>query len=97
MRIPKLYRQLIQFGLFGLLCGVLLALAGRLPKAWRLALLVGTVPVAFFGALILSFCVDSLDMWLRRRSRDPIWLKTYEGRQWLASEDGQKWQKERVK
>jgi hypothetical protein len=35
--------------------------------------------------------VDALDLWLRRRTRDPMWLMTNEGRAWLESEEGLMW------
>jgi hypothetical protein len=96
MKIPKVIRHLIQLAIFCLLAIALLAVAPHVQKSWRIVLLIATVPVAFFGALIISFYVDKIDLWLRRKSRDPIWLMTHEGKQWLASEEGQKWQKERV-
>ena len=37
--------------------------------------------------------IDALDQWLRRTTRDPIWLITQEGREWLDSEQGRKWRK----
>jgi hypothetical protein len=50
----------------------------RIPKPLR-QLLKGILPV------------DALDLWLRRRTRDPMWLMTNEGRAWLESEDGLMW------
>jgi hypothetical protein len=35
--------------------------------------------------------VDHVDLWLRRRTRDPIWLMTDEGRAWLSSPAGVAW------
>ncbi|MGL5058833.1 MAG: hypothetical protein ACRC62_02535 [Microcoleus sp.] len=53
----------------------------------------------FFGLLLFPIFsivggmpIDNLDLWLRRKTRDPIWLMTDEGREWLNSEEGQIWQ-----
>ena len=96
MKIPKVMRHLIQLAMFCLLAIASFTVAPHLPKPWSIVLFILTVPLAFFAALILSFYVDRIDLWLRRRSHDQIWLMTHEGKQWLASEEGQKWQKERV-
>jgi hypothetical protein len=37
--------------------------------------------------------IDAFDLWLRRKTKDPIWLMTQEGRQWLETEEGKEWQK----
>jgi hypothetical protein len=42
-------------------------------------------------SIAVTLPIDSLDLWLRRRTRDPIWLLTDEGRIWLATPEGRKW------
>jgi hypothetical protein len=95
MSIPKPIRHLIQLALLIVLAAALSQLALRLrpiPLAIFAALL--AVPSAFIAALVVSLCVDRVDLWLRRRSRDSLWLITDEGREWLASDEGKEWQRE---
>ena len=43
----------------------------------------------FFGAVP----VNALDFWLRRKTKDEIWLRSHEGKRWLQTKQGQAWQK----
>jgi hypothetical protein len=38
--------------------------------------------------------VDAFDVWLRRKTKDPIWLLTHEGKEWLKTDDGQEWKRQ---
>ena len=38
--------------------------------------------------------IDSFDFWLRRKTRDPVWLISHEGRQWLETDEGREWAKQ---
>ena len=52
-----------------------------------LFLVIAIPPISIF----VSMPIDAFDLWLRRRTRDPIWLLTDEGRSWLDSGEGRKW------
>ena len=70
-----------------------------------LTLLVYKVLQPFIGAWAVLLClpllfwlhlfspVDTLDLWLRRVTRDPYWLMTNEGAAWLRTEEGKAWLK----
>ena len=45
-------------------------------------------------SLLTSLPIDSLDFWLRRKTKDSFWLMSSEGQAWLKSEEGQDWAKE---
>lgn len=97
MSIPKLYRLLIQFTLFVALAIAFVAIASQLrPAALAVIALLLAVPGAYMIAFVFSMAViDPLDLWLRRRTRDPIWLMTTEGQEWLSSDEGKEWQARR--
>jgi hypothetical protein len=38
--------------------------------------------------------IDAFDFWLRRKTRDPIWLISHAGRQWLDTDEGREWAKQ---
>lgn len=97
MYIPKPHRLLIQFTLFVALAVAFVAVASELrPAALAIVALLLAVPGAYMIAFVFSMAViDPLDLWLRRRTRDPIWLMTSEGREWLSSDENKKWQTRR--
>ena len=35
--------------------------------------------------------IDAFDFWLRRKTRDPGWLISHEGREWLDTQEGREW------
>lgn len=39
--------------------------------------------------------IGTFDLWLRRRSRDPYWLMTDAGQEWIKTEEGRRWQAQR--
>ncbi|MBI5240332.1 MAG: hypothetical protein HY926_07645 [Elusimicrobia bacterium] len=80
MRIAKPYRLLIPAIAAGVAAGLTL---GSAKLLWLAILL-------FAGAYV----TDPLDFWLRRKTKDPIWLMSYEGREWLKTPEGQKWKQE---
>lgn len=88
MRISKPIRQILYLL-------VSLGVSGSLAAATRSSL--GWAALCFFVlafpplSLLLTLPIDALDRWLRRRSRDPMWLLSEEGRAWLESEAGRSW------
>ena len=38
--------------------------------------------------------IDAFDFWLRRKTRDPAWLISHEGRNWLETDEGLDWAKQ---
>jgi hypothetical protein len=87
--IPKPIRQIwyIIIGcLLTMLCAVLLS---KWLGNWGIFLAFLLYPLL---NLVGGMPIDYFDRWLRRKTRDPIWLMTYEGREWLKSEEGQVWQ-----
>lgn len=88
MTIPKPIRCILYPIPGAVLAGGLIGLFhGRWGWPAFLFVLVALPPVG----TVLSLPVDSLDLWLRRRTRDPVWLLTDEGRAWLMTADGQHW------
>lgn len=89
MNIPKPIRNL---------CYMLIGLSLSTLCAWLLSKWLGIWGI-FLGFLLYPMFtlfggmpVDSLDFWLRRKTRDSLWLRTDEGKQWLNSEEGVAWQ-----
>jgi hypothetical protein len=94
MHIPKIVRvpcyMAIAFTLMILTTVVLRPYIGWLSGIFAVVML----PLFhLFGGMP----IDALDQWLRRTTRDPIWLMTQEGREWLDSEQGRKWQERQGK
>ncbi len=88
MRISKPIRQLLYL-LVPLGVGGSLAAATLSSLGWpALCFLVLAFPPS---SLLLTLPIDALDHWLRRRSCDPIWLLSVEGKAWLESEEGRSW------
>ena len=87
--IPKPIRQL-WYGFVGfsltIFCAVLLS---KWLGNWGVFLAFLLYPL--FN-LVGGMPIDYFDGWLRRKTRDPIWLMTQEGKEWLKSEEGQAWQ-----
>jgi hypothetical protein len=95
MTIPKPVREMgryaLWFGLIALLADPVLAL-GKDQIIVKAALGFGLFVGSFGLSLVFSWVViDPIDLWLRRTTRDPLWLMTYEGKSWLASAEGQAW------
>jgi hypothetical protein len=88
MRISKPARHVLY-----LLSPLLVARAlFTVTYAWlgRLSLLFSLLVVPPIS-IVVTLPIDSLDLWLRRRTRDPSWLLTNEGRAWLATPEGREW------
>jgi hypothetical protein len=89
MRIGKTWRQLLQVALaagFTLSISIVVSrpLEPLLPVVtWAVA--VPTYFIIWFG---LSLVVPEVDHWLRRLTRDPLWLETDEGRRWKERQEG---------
>lgn len=88
MNIPKPVRVLcygsIAFGLSGVIIGPLWPSIGM----WALIPAVLLFPVFH---VLGGIPVDGFDYWLRRTTRDPVWLMTDEGRKRLATPEGAEW------
>ncbi len=91
MLIPKPIR-LIGYCLVGLSLSILCALILS-QKLGKLGIFMGFFLYPVFN-ILGGMPIDIVDSWLRRKTRDPIWLMTQEGREWLKSEEGQAWQQE---
>ncbi len=91
MLIPKPIR-LISYCLVGLSLSILCALILS-QKLGKLGIFMGFFLYPVFN-ILGGMPIDIVDCWLRRKTRDPIWLMTQEGREWLKSEEGQAWQQE---
>ncbi len=91
MVIPKPIRQ-ICYGIIGLSISLLCALILSYFLG-KLGIFMGFFLYPVFNVLG-GMPIDHIDRWLRRKTRDPIWLMTDEGREWLKSEEGQAWQQE---
>lgn len=91
MLIPKPIRQILYCVIALFLC----ILCALLLSKWLGNL---GIVLAFLLYPLFNVCggipIDSLDLWLRRKTRDPIWLISNEGREWLKSEEGELWQQQ---
>ena len=85
MKIGKTYRLFIPSLAAGAAAGLTL---GAKKPLW-LAILLFAIA---YG--LAAHITDTLDFWLRRKTKDPIWLLSYEGREWLKTPEGQKWKQE---
>jgi hypothetical protein len=85
MRVAKVHRVLF----YGLATGAVIAMLFLVFGNWGLVVGVLVAPII---NVFVGLPIDSFDLWLRRRSRDPQWLMTDEGRAWLSTEDGRRWQ-----
>jgi hypothetical protein len=89
--IPKPIRQICYciIGLsFSTVCALILS-----HSLGKLGIFLGFLLYPVFNVLG-GMPIDNFDRWLRRKTRDPVWLMTQEGREWLKSEEGQVWQQE---
>ena len=93
VHIAKPIRHIVAAGLGGACAVAVFVWLQPRWGNWALA----TIPfVGFFSWMILGdVLINSLDLWLRRRTRDPIWLMGNEGKRWLESEEGHAWQRSR--
>ena len=96
MMVPKPARSLCMYGLWFLLVAgsvdPIIALPGvDIPNkiAYILLTVVGGGIVAWLFSMLV---VDRFDLWLRRATRDPLWLMTDDGKTWLATPEGKAWQ-----
>ncbi|WP_442485839.1 hypothetical protein [Aeoliella sp. SH292] len=90
-----MHRHLLQFAVFlvTLFAFVQLAIHAR-PFFLAIAVFFLAFPISYLIAFAFSVVViDPFDLWLRRATRDPVWLMTSEGKKWLATDEGKLWQK----
>jgi hypothetical protein len=85
MRVAKVYRVF----LYGVATGLVIVLLFLVFGKWGLLAGVFLAPII---SIFAGLPIDAFDLWLRRKSRDPVWLMTDEGREWLKTEDGRRWQ-----
>jgi hypothetical protein len=45
----------------------------------------------FVCGILMGRGISTLDLWLRRKTRDQLWLWSGEGKAWLKTEEGQAW------
>ena len=88
MHIPKPIRVLGYFSVA--FTGTALFVAFSRPYIGPIALVLA--PIVFIAFNIVGGApIDAFDLWLRRKTRDPIWLIGHEGQAWLATEEGRRW------
>jgi hypothetical protein len=85
--VQAISRSLLAVALAGATTGVALAVAiPSLGPALRVAAIIVAVPVYFVVWMGFKLLVDELDHWLRRATRDSLWLSTDEGRRWKSGQ-----------
>jgi len=86
--IPKTVRV---FGYFTVACtGTALFAALTRPHLGPFSLILA--PIVFIILNVIGgMPIDAFDLWLRRTTRDPIWLMGHEGQKWLNTEEGRRW------
>ena len=90
MRIAKPIRVFCCGAIAGGLSFATFELFSMAIGRWALLPAMLLLPVfAYFGGIP----IDVLDFWLRKRTRDPLWLLSSEGQEWLKSPEGAEWSK----
>ena len=90
MRIGKVPRVLGSSAIASLLAVGSALWLSRFIGLWSYA--AGLLLFPFFNFLG-AVPINALDFWLRRSTKDEIWLRSHEGKQWLQTKQGQAWQK----
>ena len=86
MRIGKVSRVLGSSAIASLLAVGSALWLSRFIGLWGYAVALVLFPfLNFLGAMP----VNALDFWLRRSTKDEIWLRSHEGKQWLQTKQGQ--------
>ena len=93
MYIPKIVRVPIYFAISFTAVAVTVALTR--PAIGWLSIPLGLLLFPIFNVLG-GAPVDAVDLWLRRKTKDPIWLMTREGEEWLQTDEGQHWSRQRA-
>ncbi len=89
MRIGKLTRVLGSSAIAALLAVGSALWLSRFIGLWGYAVGLLLFPfLNFLGAMP----INALDFWLRRATKDEIWLRSHEGKRWLQTKQGQAWQ-----
>ncbi len=90
MRIGKIPRVLGSSAIASLLAVGSALWLSRFIGLWGYAVALVLFPfLNFLGAVP----INALDFWLRRSTKDEIWLRSHEGKQWLQTKQGRAWQK----
>ena len=84
MNIGKPFRIILPFLPASATAGGLLVLS---KPIWAVLLLF------FVIYFIFDWMINKIDFWLRRKTKDQLWLWSYEGRKWLETPEGQDWKK----
>jgi len=78
-----------------ILCYPIVSIGLSLLICKGLQYFIGIWVYLFYLPLFLLFHIlspiDFLDLWLRKVTKDPVWLMTEEGREWLETEEGKQW------
>jgi hypothetical protein len=83
MTIPKPVRIISASAFTGLATSLIVRFSHKL---WLIVLF---IPIYFVFENIIS----RVDIWLRRTTKDQLWLWSYEGREWLKTPKGEAWKK----
>jgi len=86
-RISKPVRHLCYPVVAGAIAFLTYKLAAHFIREW--AYLISWF--VFFWFYQFASPIDKLDLWLRKYTKDDIWLLTQEGKEWLKTEQGQEW------
>lgn len=81
MKIGKPYRLILATLLSGAITGLIVGISHRL---WLVLIY---LPIY----LATETIINSIDLWLRRTTKDQLWLWGSEGKQWLETPEGQAW------
>ena len=85
MRIGKIPRVLGSSAIASLLAVGSALWLSRFIGLWGYAVALVLFPfLNFLGAVP----INALDFWLRRSTKDEIWLRSHEGKQWLQTKQG---------
>jgi hypothetical protein len=90
MRIPKPVRILLSAIIAGFVIGLTLSIGVRRLGWPAYGFLLFAIPPLSF---LLTWPIDAVDLWMRRKSRDPLWLMGHEGKEWLKTPEGLEWLK----
>lgn len=88
MRISKIPRLLSS----SLITGIIVGTSGKIIAEYfdTNILIIGVIQfiITYF---IIESIISTIDIHLRKITKDQIWLWSHEGKEWLQSEDGKKW------
>lgn len=93
MYIPKIIRVPIYFSISFTAVALTVVVTRPVIGWWSIPLALLLFPI--FNVLG-GAPVDAFDLWLRRKTKDAIWLLTHEGKEWLNTAEGQNWKRQKA-